>query len=735
MLFEHDARGELRGGDTRGSRRRGAVAAQVAISMTVLLGFAALVVDMGMLYNTRTELQRAADSAALAAANRLGAFVEGASLGAARLAAQEAATENRVLGAPVELSDSDVEFGRAALNDQTGKYSFTPTEQFPNAVRVHVRRSSGSKSGAVPLMFANIFGIREASLGAKAAAVLTPRDVTFVLDLSSSHNDDSSLRSYKKTEIDNHEVWEHLKDPAALAAKTDSMGFKSEVSIASNGDGTSKVNIKLTSDASSSTKPLGHVVFGLDSAAQAAAQATAASGGGYPVSIGTDPKTGVSGIKFDGTTLGEDGQVQTESFSFSIPDEYLKQMTVATKAGTGVDKSVQYNLAPGPVLGNMNVWGTQTTGPGWDFAKDSGLVRLPKGSKWSLSSAYVSQTLQLKGYGTYNAAEMAVINSSTYDRSTTQYYLRLRVALGLDRWKSGKSGGQAGGDGDNKIEANELVPLVPYPSAASNPDSTSKEVGGNWNSYFAYVISTSASMNRYNPSTDYYGDPGLRYRFGLKTWVDYLQEEQEGTAASPGLDGAPTQPMGAVIDGVNAALDIIQELQSDDQVGMAGYGTVGYGPAEKPDNMSWLIPDADVIRDRVNDLQAGMWTSNTNIAQGIDRGVDVLFQSPEARGNAAKVMLLLTDGLANQTRPNPTQTNVSKAKTDTVQAATDARARGVQIYTVSVGVNSDTDLMEQIAQIGGGEHFHAEGDIEAYKSQLRDIFQKLGGKRPVILFE
>ena len=58
--------------DRRNSpRRRGAVAVQVSVMLVVLTGFAALTVDVGTLYNTRTDLQLAADSAAMAAASAL----------------------------------------------------------------------------------------------------------------------------------------------------------------------------------------------------------------------------------------------------------------------------------------------------------------------------------------------------------------------------------------------------------------------------------------------------------------------------------------------------------------------------------------------------------------------------------------------------------------------------------------------------------------------------------------
>jgi hypothetical protein len=55
----------------RGESERGSVAVTVALSLTVLLGFAALVVDIGLNWATRTSAQTAADSAALAGASSL----------------------------------------------------------------------------------------------------------------------------------------------------------------------------------------------------------------------------------------------------------------------------------------------------------------------------------------------------------------------------------------------------------------------------------------------------------------------------------------------------------------------------------------------------------------------------------------------------------------------------------------------------------------------------------------
>ena len=63
--------GAIRGLRTFGRAREGGVAVVVALSIAVLVGSAALAIDLGRLYNAVTELDNAADAAALAAASQL----------------------------------------------------------------------------------------------------------------------------------------------------------------------------------------------------------------------------------------------------------------------------------------------------------------------------------------------------------------------------------------------------------------------------------------------------------------------------------------------------------------------------------------------------------------------------------------------------------------------------------------------------------------------------------------
>lgn len=71
MTKQQDCRAKLK------SRQQGAVAIIVALSLVVLIGMLGLVVDLGHLYVTKTELQNAADASALSGAKELNGRVTG----------------------------------------------------------------------------------------------------------------------------------------------------------------------------------------------------------------------------------------------------------------------------------------------------------------------------------------------------------------------------------------------------------------------------------------------------------------------------------------------------------------------------------------------------------------------------------------------------------------------------------------------------------------------------------
>ena len=161
-------RGPRRSNDAR--RERGAVMVVVAILIVVLIGIAALVIDLGKMYKTRNELQNASDSAALAGASGLDRTAAG--IAEARARAHEYADLHLADLTDVDLDDADIVFG--TWDDQV--HTFTPLGNDPadpgraNAIRVITRREAG-KGNAVVFNLARVFGAQTGDVRTDATAV------------------------------------------------------------------------------------------------------------------------------------------------------------------------------------------------------------------------------------------------------------------------------------------------------------------------------------------------------------------------------------------------------------------------------------------------------------------------------------------------------------------------------------------------------------------------------------
>ena len=166
--------------------RRGAIVPLTAFLLVFLIGMVAFAVDIGWIVVVKSDLQNAADAAALAGANSMidssvqynspnqTAAQKSAILASAKAAAQAKAKEyakyNGAGGvASLELLDSDIEFG---FTDAANKYTPAPTfTGFPNTVKATLRRD-GTANTPVKLFFGQVLGVSNTSLTATAAATL-----------------------------------------------------------------------------------------------------------------------------------------------------------------------------------------------------------------------------------------------------------------------------------------------------------------------------------------------------------------------------------------------------------------------------------------------------------------------------------------------------------------------------------------------------------------------------------
>ncbi|HUP01705.1 MAG TPA: pilus assembly protein TadG-related protein [Gemmatimonadota bacterium] len=133
---------------------RGSTIVLAALAMTAMLAVVALAVDVGMLFTARGEAQRAADAAALAGAGSL--IVQPDDEKRARAVAIEFGNANTVREKYAEVLPGDVEIDMAR-----------------SRVTVTVHRTAARNSG-VATWFANIFGVSEVDIAARATAEASP---------------------------------------------------------------------------------------------------------------------------------------------------------------------------------------------------------------------------------------------------------------------------------------------------------------------------------------------------------------------------------------------------------------------------------------------------------------------------------------------------------------------------------------------------------------------------------
>jgi Flp pilus assembly protein TadG len=153
---------------TKRRRQRGSISILFALCLLfIIMGFVALVVDVGHFWQVRSELQNAADSAALAGARDLNGT--SAVFGTAVQSSRDYGAFHRANNAAVNVPASDVTLGHWDFNARTFTATQTPAPEV-NAVKVVTRRTAAT-GNAVTTFFAPFLGVTEQDVTATAIAV------------------------------------------------------------------------------------------------------------------------------------------------------------------------------------------------------------------------------------------------------------------------------------------------------------------------------------------------------------------------------------------------------------------------------------------------------------------------------------------------------------------------------------------------------------------------------------
>jgi len=242
-------------------------------------------------------------------------------------------------------------------------------------------------------------------------------------------------------------------------------------------------------------------------------------------------------------------------------------------------------------------------------------------------------------------------------------------------------------------------------------DVTYPNPSGSWSDFVNYV-NTSSHVNT----------AGFRYRFGTMCLINYWNEKYARASQSHNLWKCSTQPLHMTKNASDVLLDYIQEVEADDRCGLVIYT---HNSSSGAIVESGLTSDLESLKPLYRQRQAGHYDSLTNIYAGIRQAR--LHIESNARPQAFRMIVLMTDGVANQPSGNPSQLALNEA-----QLCLNARIR---IMTVSLGLGADTSLMQQIADLTGGVHFNVPGGatFSEYEAQLTAVFQQIAADRPLKL--
>ncbi len=151
------------------------------------------------------------------------------------------------------------------------------------------------------------------------------------------------------------------------------------------------------------------------------------------------------------------------------------------------------------------------------------------------------------------------------------------------------------------------------------------------------------------------------------------------------------------------AIGILKDISLVNRVGAVAFNTEAYTLA----NVSLLIEQPD-LEDKIARL---VFNGGTYIDTGIGQAVNLL-----QNAHGSKNIILISDGLTR---------DLDKA----VSVANYAASQGIRIYTVGVGEDTNTEVMQQIADISGGAFFQPDT-----KERLKLLFgsTEISGTRRVI---
>lgn len=157
---------------------------------------------------------------------------------------------------------------------------------------------------------------------------------------------------------------------------------------------------------------------------------------------------------------------------------------------------------------------------------------------------------------------------------------------------------------------------------------------------------------------------------------------------SGSMQGTKFQDLRGAID---LFLETLGDTPVEERVGLASYSS----DATEDVQLTVALSDISAAMDELNA------DGQTSISAGIGAGGTILDSGRSAQF-VERTLIVMTDGLHN-TGPEPR---------DPAQVLGED---GVTIHTITFGSGADTARMREVAELGGGRHFHADDGLELHQ--------------------
>ena len=265
----------------------------------------------------------------------------------------------------------------------------------------------------------------------------------------------------------------------------------------------------------------------------------------------------------------------------------------------------------------------------------------------------------------------------------------------------------SGGLADEKIEFDAKaieewleLDLVSYPHSK-----------GSWEEFIEYVDTDS-----------YVITAGFQYQYSTMCLINYWNSTRPKYSDTQGLAVCTTQPLNAAKNASDVLCDYITAVEADDKVGLTIYTHTNSNGAILESGLTHAIAS---VKPLYRNRQAGHYDTLTNIGGGLKVAREEL--ESNGRQDAYRVIVLMTDGVANRPSGYATQWAIDQANL--------CKTSKSKIMAIALGLGADENLMLQLATITGGKHFVVPGGgtIAEYEAQLMQVFQDIAADRPLKL--